>query len=241
MRKLKIFSFLFALVLFSGLIFASVVPELDDMQLKYKASNGAWAIAEGSLDEGYNVYFDENSNNLKVQVEYTSEDFYLGNLDHAFKNTLTNEVVFNFTRNTSDVYVFAREPVYTDSGFTKIKAVTFYNLKEETMTFNGQVKSESLDIVINFVELKEEEVAPVVVASKGHGINLKDRGIKRFGEENFFKYIDLVSENKDKLHHSQVWNFKDGRQVIVGLELVENTGKRQTYKQLFRLDTTNKE
>ena len=241
MRKIKFFSFLFALVLFSGIIFASVVPELDDMQIKYKTNNGKWAIADGSLDEGFNVYYDVNSKNMKINVEYTSEDFYLSNLDHPFKNVDTDEVVFNFTRNLKDVHVFAKEPVYTESGFWKVKNVVFKNLEEETLTFNGQVKGESLDIIINFNELKEEEEAPVVEEHKGHGVSLTRRGIAKFGEQNFFKFIDLVKDNKETLHHSQVWNYKDGRQVIVGLELVEDTGKKQTYRQLFKLDVTNKE
>jgi len=178
---------------------------------------------------------------MKVQVAYTSDEFYLGNLNHPFKNVDTDEVVFNFTRNSKDVHLFAKEPIYTESGFTKVKVVTFKNLTEEVLTFNGQVKGESIDIVINFNELKEEEEAPVVEESRGHGVSLTKKGIKEFGESNFYNYIKLVKDNKETLHHSQVWNYKDGRRVIVGLELVEDTGKKQTYRQLFKLDVTNKE
>ena len=187
------------------------------------------------------MYYDVNSTNMKVQVAYTSDEFYLGNLDHPFKNVDTDEVVFNFTRNSKDIHVFAKEPVYTDSGFTKTKVVIFNNLEEETLTFNGKVKGEYLDIVINFNEIKEEEELPVVEENKSHGVSLTKKGIKEFGESNFFEYIQLVRDNTEKLHHSQVWNYKDGKKIIVGLELVEDTGKRQTYRQLFKLDVTNKE
>lgn len=234
--NLKIISLILGVLIFSGMLFASNIPELDGMKIQYKTNNNEWINATGCLDDGFNMYFNEETNHIQLRISYIDPSFQLQNQLGLFFRYGVLQFAFTQNDQGDQNYLFAKFPLEISNGNNYL-AWDILDIQEGMQTHNGMLNNVPMSFKFNLIL----ETNPPEPPTSGGGRSLTREGIDRYGEIAYYKMIAYMNQYKDELTKQFHWktinyNTKEYSNYILGVKLISDVDGVKSYKTLYRIE-----